>query len=197
MAEAYPPKFEEFWKAYPRKIAKPTAFKGWTKGGIEDDMYMAQAAIEDVKKRSRMRWWSRDKSKIPHPATWINAQRWHDEGWEDEIDKADRKPNTGRAVFVPQETGPDVPWEESLIGRVFRVYVLTAGGLPSTKLALKIKAELMRDYVPEYRVSIEAKEITPNEVCAELAELFVKRLDAAYGLAIGDRVLAAARRKAA
>ena len=196
MTTTYPPQFELFWKAYPRKIAKIPAFKAWTKNGIEDDLYAAKAAIDDINKRSRMKWWSKDKSKIPHPATWINAQRWHDEGWEDEIERGERKPNTGRAVFTPQETGPDVPWEESLIGRVFRVYVLTAGGLSSVKLALKIKAELMRDYVPEYRVSIEAKEITPNEVCAELAELFVMRLDAAYGLNFGDRVLAAARRKA-
>lgn len=197
MAEAYPPKFEEFWKEYPRKVAKPIAFRAWTKNGVEDDMYMAKAAIDDIKKRTRMRWWSKDKSKVPHPSSWINAMRWYDEGWEDEIESADQKPNTGRAVFEPQETGPDVPWEESLIGRVFRVYVLTAGGLPSTKLALQIKAELMRDYVPEYRVSIAAEEITPDEVCVELAELFVKRMDAAYGLSLGDRVLAAARRKAA
>jgi len=197
MAEAYPPKFEEFWKAYPRKVAKPLAFRAWTKNGVEDDMYMAQAAIDDVKKRTRLRWWSKDKSKVPHPSSWINAMRWYDEGWEDEIEKDERRPDTGRYVPPSQEPEPEVPWEESLIGRVFRVYVLTAGGLPSTKLALKIKAELMRDYVPGYRVSIAAEEITPNEVCAELAELFVKRLDAAYGLSLGDRVLAAARRKAA
>ncbi len=196
MAETYPPKFEEFWKAYPRKVAKPNALKAWSKAGIEDDMYMAQAAIDDVKKRTRMRWWNKDKSKVPHPTTWINAQRWHDEGWEDEIER-DEKPNTGRYVRPPQEPEPKLPWEESLIARVFRVYLLTAGGLPSVKLALKIKAELMRDYVPGYRESIAAEEVTPNEVCAELADLFVRRMDAAYGLEIADRVLTAARRKAA
>ncbi len=197
MASDYPPKFEEFWKAYPRKVSKLPALKAWIKNDVEDDIFMAQAAIDDLKKRTRMHWWSRDKSKIPHPATWINAQRWYDEGWEDEIESGE-KPNTGRYVpRPPREDEPKVPWEESLIGRVFRVYILTAGGLPSTKLALKIKAELMRDYVPGYRESIAAEEVTPNEVCAELADLFVKRMDIAYNLTIGERVLNAARRKAA
>lgn len=196
MTDPYPPKFEEFWKAYPRKVSKLPALKAWTKNEIEADLYMAKAAIDDVKKRTRARWWSADKSKIPHPATWINAQRWQDEGWEDEIDAAE-KPNTGRYVRPPQEPEPEVPWEESLIGRVFKSYLFAARGLPSTKPALKIKAELMDDYVPGYRESVEAEEMTRNEVCEELAELFCRRMDAAYGLELTDRVLAEARRKAA
>ncbi len=203
----YPERFEEFWKHYPRKVAKPVALRAWTKQGVEKNRGLSLLATEDLKKRTRMSWWNKDPTKIPHPSSWINAQRWSDEGWENE---GTRLPDyrrgrsnpvgQGRAhqqALADQEPAENVPWEESLIGRIFRMYVLTAGGLPSTKLALKVKAELMRDYVPGYRESVAAEEMTPNEVCAELADLFVRRMDATYGLALGDRVLAAARSKTA
>jgi len=197
MAETYPPKFEEFWKAYPRKVSKLPALKAWMKSGIEEDIFMAQAAIDDVKKRTRMRWWNKDKSKIPHPATWINAQRWYDEGWEDEIDQAERKPNTGRPMPASRQPEREVSWEESMIGRLFLNYMMKAGGIKNTKIGVQIKNELMHQFVPEYRQAIETEQMTRAEVAEELAALYVHRLDSAYGLSIGNQVLAVAKRQAA
>ncbi len=196
MSEQYPPRFEEFWSAYPRKVAKLSAAKAWVKKGMEDDLYMAKAAIDDVAKRTRKRWWHKDKSKIPHPATWINAQRWHDEGWEDEIGD-DNKPSTPPPTYKPRDPGREVPWEEALLGRLFRGYLMVSGGLPEVSMALAIRDEVLREAVPAYREDVEAEQITRMEVAHELAELFLRRLDISYGLELRERVLAGARRKAA
>jgi hypothetical protein len=191
----YPKQFEQFWKAYPRKVAKVNAANAWKKQGIEDDMYSAKAAVDDLEKRTRMGWWNKDKTKIPHPATWINSQRWHDEGWESDIEGHDRRSDKPRP-FVPQEPERIVPWEEALIGRIFRSYVMTAGGLPDVDKALNIKGDLMNNAVPAFREEVEAERMSRQEVAVALAELFVRHMDAAYGLSLEDRVLRDARKAA-
>lgn len=196
MTTTYPPQFELFWKAYPRKVAKPTALKAWQKNGMEDDLYAAKAATDDVKKRTRMKWWAKDKTKIPHPSTWINAMRWHDEGWEAEIEQAERKPDTGRYVRPPQIPEREVHWTEAMLGRLYLCYVSLANGLQDALPALKIKRELMERYVPAYNESIDLGDMTTQQVAVELADLFLNRMDARYGLQLMDRVLTEARRTA-
>ena len=196
MTTTYPTQFELFWKAYPRKVAKLNALKAWQKNGIEDDLYAAKAATDDVKKRSRMKWWSKDRSKIPHPATWINSQRWHDEGWESEVEQVSRNVETRRSKPVFQLPEREVHWTEAMLGRLYLCYVSLANGIKDAAPALKIKRELMDRYVPAYNESIEDGEITAQEVAVELADLFLKRMDARYGLKLMGRVLTEARRKA-
>ncbi len=193
----YPAKFEQFWKAYPRKVSKINALKAWAKQGCEADMYMAQAAIDDVEKRTRLKWWSTDSSKIPHPATWINSKRWEDEGWEGETEsgkKAVRPPPRG-AEWQPDEQ-PPMDWEERVLGRLWLSYVVEAKGVPDAAAAIAIKRDLLEKFVPDYREEIEAGEITKADMAETMARLFVGRLDKHYGLALGNRVIEAARRKA-
>jgi len=84
----YPPKgesesFEQFWKAYPRKEAKGAALKAWTKAikaALPESIIKAAAefaASPIVTSRGEPRF-------IPHPATWLNGQRWLDdrENWQ-------------------------------------------------------------------------------------------------------------------
>lgn len=196
MAEQYPPKFEEFWKAYPRKIAKIKAAAAWKKQGVEDDLYMAQAAIDDVLKRTRLKWWSKDPTKIPYPQSWINAQRWHDEGWEAEAERGPR--HTEKARPMPQPPLPEhkVPWQEVVLGRLFRSYLLKAGGLPEVEGALAIKRELMDKFVPAYEQDISSGSMTPGEVALELASLFLARLDIHYKLHIAPEIETEVRRLA-
>ncbi len=188
----YPKKFEQFWKVYPRKVAKVNALTAWIKQDVEADMYNAKAAIDDIEKRTRLGWWSKDKTKIPHPATWINSQRWHDEGWEQDIEGHSRTDEKAKP-FVPSIPDRDVPWEECIIGRLFRTYVMTSGGLPEVDTALNIKGELMADTVPAFREELAAQRMSRKEVAFALVELFVRHMDAAYGLHLEDRVLASAR----
>lgn len=66
--------FEDFWKLYPRKVAKAEAMKAWAKVKEEDRI----KAIEALPNHSRL-WEDRDKQFIPHAATWIRGMRWEDE----------------------------------------------------------------------------------------------------------------------
>ena len=196
MADAYPAKFEEFWKAYPRRVAKLSALKAWQKHGMEDDMYLAQAAIDDVEKRSRKHWWSKDKSKIPHPATWINSQRWYDEGWESEVEQRDGHVS-GEVRYNPAPPLPDMPWQQAMFGRLMWVYVLKAGGLVNPDRALDIRSTMMAEFVPAFEEDVRLGHMEPEQVGEQLADLFLARLDEAYGLQLRASVLGLARRKAA
>ena len=196
MAESYPSKFLEFWAAYPRKVAKIKAAAAWKKQSVEEDLYMAQAAIDDVLKRTRLKWWSKDPSKIPHPASWINAQRWHDEGWESEAEQGPRHRGKDRPMPQPPLPEHKVPWQEVVLGRLFRAYLLKAGGLPEVAGALAIKRELMDKFVPAYEQDIASGSMKPGEVALELASLFLSRLDIHYKLHIAPEIEAEVRRLA-
>ena len=70
--------FDEFWKAYPRKVGKGTAKKAWERlkptAGLRSTML---AAIETQKQSTQ---WRRDNGQfIPNPSTWLNQSRWEDE----------------------------------------------------------------------------------------------------------------------
>ena len=68
--------FDEFWFLYPRKIAKATARKAWAKLSAEQQL-MAAKAID-----AHCQYWSAKETElefIPHPATWLNNERWEDE----------------------------------------------------------------------------------------------------------------------
>jgi hypothetical protein len=193
----YPPKFEQFWQAYPRKVAKVNALKAWAKQGCEADMYMGQAAIDDAEKRTRLKWWSSDASKIPHPSSWINAKRWEDEGWEGETESG-KKPmsqNARRETEIKEL--PPMCWEERVLGRLFVSYCVRADGLPEVEGALRIKHDLLDRVAPDFREEIEAGDMTVAQVAMILAELFVARMDEHYGRSLSDAVLTGVRQHAA
>jgi hypothetical protein len=67
------PEFEEFWQAYPRKLAKGNARKAWDaaiKKADPDSIIVG--AIHYAKNVT-------DPKFTMHPATWLNAERWLDE----------------------------------------------------------------------------------------------------------------------
>ena len=69
-------KFEMFWKKYPRHIARKNALKAWTKLKVDDVLFeKIMHALE--KALVQIQW--REKQYIPHPATWLNGERWEDE----------------------------------------------------------------------------------------------------------------------
>jgi uncharacterized protein YdaU (DUF1376 family) len=74
----YTPEFETFWSAYPRKVAKGEAWKAWGKqNGNRPKIEIILATIEKWKQADQ---WQKDGGQfIPHPATWINSERWHDD----------------------------------------------------------------------------------------------------------------------
>lgn len=85
----YDPKtmFSNFWRKYPRKVAKKEALKAFNKlSGLEQEL--ALDAIDN-----HIEYWKIKETGteyIPHPATWLNQGR-----FEDELDmqpKANKKP---------------------------------------------------------------------------------------------------------
>lgn len=68
--------FEQFWKQYPRKVAKRLAEKSWLK-------------LTDVERSNaldalpnHLKFWKvkeTDSEFIPHASTWLNQGRWDDE----------------------------------------------------------------------------------------------------------------------
>lgn len=68
--------FDRFYAAYPRKVGRKDAEKAFTKAAIEVDPEELVAAAERYAADPNQ---PTDRSKIPHPATWLNQGRWGDE----------------------------------------------------------------------------------------------------------------------
>jgi hypothetical protein len=67
--------FEAFWDVYPRRVAKGQARKAWpaaTKKETADNITAAAASFA-------ARVANADPKFIPHPATWLNGERWADD----------------------------------------------------------------------------------------------------------------------
>jgi hypothetical protein len=68
--------FDEFWKLYPRKVAKRDAQKAFSKLNVKEQ-FDAIKAIENHIKHWKLR--ETESQFIPHPSTWLNQGRWEDE----------------------------------------------------------------------------------------------------------------------
>ena len=66
--------FDLFWKEYPRKEAKSVALRAFR---IALRKTTLSSMIEAVQKQRGGQQWQR--GIIPHPATWLNQERWNDE----------------------------------------------------------------------------------------------------------------------
>jgi hypothetical protein len=77
--------FELFWSQYPNKTSKKKASEKWFNlfkalTGAEADKLSSEVTVglERAKKSSQ---WQKDNGQyIPHPTTWLNQERWKDEG---------------------------------------------------------------------------------------------------------------------
>jgi hypothetical protein len=194
MKNDYTEKFESFWKVYPRKVSKFPAFKAWVKNGIEDDAFLPTQVIQDIEKRTRFKWWSTDHEKIPHAATWLNARRWEDEGWMEEIDK--REPKRGEIKsapikYKPIDTGPEMCEWETLVNRFWVKYVRHAGGVMPEQVeqALRIKRALLKEMVPNIKEEIEAHPDHRGEMVEMVVKTFLKRLDLGLQLNVSHKVI--------
>jgi hypothetical protein len=67
-------KFDAFWIAYPKKVAKEDAISAWKKIKMDDLIFAKMLkAIKDQKLSET------EKQFIPNPATWLNKKRYEDE----------------------------------------------------------------------------------------------------------------------
>ena len=70
--------FDVFWKAYPKKKAKSSAKRAWSK--IKNRKKTLDLILKALAWQVTSDQWARDAGQfIPHPATYLNAGRWEDE----------------------------------------------------------------------------------------------------------------------
>lgn len=68
--------FDQFWQAYPRKVAKGAAHRAWTMLCKRADAPPIGEILSAVKRYTAA---TADPRYLCHPATWIRAERWSDE----------------------------------------------------------------------------------------------------------------------
>jgi len=71
-------RFNEFWKAYPRKAGKGAAEKAWDR--IKPTAELHSIILDAITQQKKSLQWQRDNGQyIPHPSTWLNNKCWYDE----------------------------------------------------------------------------------------------------------------------
>lgn len=71
-------RFERFWRTYPKRKGKDAAWRAWQKRN--PDEALTDEMIAALHQQMRDPDWIKDSGKyIPHPSTWLNQARWHDE----------------------------------------------------------------------------------------------------------------------
>lgn len=87
--------FQEFYSRYPKKVAKKDAEKAWAR--LTDEQ--RKAALEALPKHIKA-WEVKgtEKEYMPHPASWINGER-----WEDEIEVGEPIPQKAVAWWASDE----------------------------------------------------------------------------------------------
>lgn len=74
----FPPGFERFWSAYPRKIGKDAAAKAFARR--KPTAELVDQMIRAIAEQAKGEQWRKDGGQfIPHPSTWLNEGRWLDE----------------------------------------------------------------------------------------------------------------------
>lgn len=202
MKTDYTKLFETFWRAYPRKTAKATAFKSWQKNVYEDDAFMAKAITDDLAKRTRLKWWPFDTTKIPHAATWLNQERYLDEGWEDDIKT--RGQETKGAAYTPRDPYEELPghgngdWM-SMLNRLMRNYLLKLGGVNDAMLKTLIKEKNLAhtEIFPVANEEIDAADNKPamkSEMALLFAETMLNRFDMITGKSLKTQIIKISRK---
>ena len=75
-------RFDEFWKVYPKKVAKKKAEDSFKK--INPDSTLLEIMLTSIERFKKTADWLKEGGRyIPYPATWLNNKRWEDEIIED------------------------------------------------------------------------------------------------------------------
>jgi hypothetical protein len=100
--------FNEFWKAYPRRVARAAALQCWRrimKAADAPSLDVVMAAVDRYAKSAT------DPQFIAHPATWLRQQRWMDDSVQETVAVRDRwkteKDNSESQICVMVRLGND------------------------------------------------------------------------------------------
>ncbi len=92
--------FDEFWSIYPRHTDKAVSRKAWAIALTKVDSETILVATERFKNQCL----GKDQKYIPHPSTWLNKERWADDGLKPKDPFAYLSlPDDEREAFVKRE----------------------------------------------------------------------------------------------
>jgi hypothetical protein len=78
MVDEADPQWQKFWAAYPRRCSKKDARKAWLE--VDPSPETVDKMVEALAWQSQQQGWVKDDGAyIPHPASWLRAERWDDE----------------------------------------------------------------------------------------------------------------------
>lgn len=162
---------------------------------IDEDAFLPTQIIQDLEKRTRFKYWSTDIEKIPHAATWLNARRWEDEGWMEEIAK--REPKRGEFKSAPihykpiEDTGPQFSDWERVLNVMWVKYVRHARGMMPEQVAqaLRIKHSVLKECELAIVEEIENDPDKRGEMVEMIVKLFLSRLDLGLQMNISQKVV--------
>jgi hypothetical protein len=93
--------FEQFWAIYPRKVGKKKCLQIWDR--LNPSENLTERILAGVRRYSQTtQWQTEDGRFIPHPATFLNQQRWED---KIEIDQLDSYRRFGTHPASKEEIG--------------------------------------------------------------------------------------------
>lgn len=70
--------FDEFWRAYPRKIGKQKCINYFKAHKVQKPLL--DKMLKSIAEQKQSEQWQKDSGQyIPHPYTWLNQGRWDDE----------------------------------------------------------------------------------------------------------------------
>jgi hypothetical protein len=70
--------FDGFWNLYPKRVGRGAALKAWNKITLTEDL--VKTILAAVKSQTGSVQWQKENGQyIPHPATWLNQERWLDD----------------------------------------------------------------------------------------------------------------------
>ena len=70
--------FNRFWKLYPRKVGKKAARRAFEK--VMRSGVALETLVTALERQKCSKQWTKDGVQfVPHPATWLNGERWEDE----------------------------------------------------------------------------------------------------------------------
>lgn len=76
--DSFSKSFDDFWKAYPKRVSKTNALKAWKKLKPNDDL--VREILSALEKQKQSSQWQKDNGQfIPYPTTWLNGKRWEDD----------------------------------------------------------------------------------------------------------------------
>lgn len=70
--------FDVFWKSYPKKVGRKMALRFWIR--LKPSAVLVKKILTSLSDHKACDQWKKDDGAfIPHPATWLNQERWEDE----------------------------------------------------------------------------------------------------------------------